>query len=344
MSGKPHYSKPWLSIDDQIKQVEARGMTDAHEFSMEFARIGYYRLSGYWYPFRKIDPSSNKRSDEFIEGAKFEHVMRLYRYDERLRAALYSALSKIEVALRVKLGYVLGHRDAFAYLKPVMLRDDLDVVAYSSFINSFMREIGRSDEDYAEHFKRDYDGEMPIWVATEAMTLGNLIILISCIKPEDGDEIAADFGVSRDALQTWLNVLVDLRNGAAHQDRLFDREFDSIPNWEQRPELIHAQEANQLYALRRVQQARANWAAYKELQKELKRGHKQTKIYGQIAVIAYMLRNLADDEEALALKRCLEEFPTDIPGMSPNKTMGIPDNWKNQILWNFDLPEQSGRA
>ena len=130
-------------------------MTDAHEYRMEFARIGYYRLSGYWYPFRMIDPKTGTRLDEFVEGARFQDVMRLYRYDERLRCAVYSALSKIEVALRVKVGYVLGRRDAFAYLKPAMLRDDLDVKSYANFVSSFTREAGRSCEDYAEHFNPD---------------------------------------------------------------------------------------------------------------------------------------------------------------------------------------------
>lgn len=335
---RPHYDKPWLSIDEQIAKVESRGMTDAHEYAMEFARIGYYRLSGYWYPFRKVNPTTGKRSDEFIKGARFEYVMRLYRYDEQLRTALYSALSKIEVALRVKLGYVLGHRDAFAYLKPARLKDDLDVVTYANFISSFMREIGRNEEDYAEHFKNDYDGEMPIWVATEAMTLGNLINLMRCTKPEDRDVIANDFGVTRGALRSWFGVLTDMRNCVAHQDRLFDREFDTIPNWEQRPELIHAKKANEQYNRRREQLARISYDAYREFQKSLQENKRQTKIYGQIVIIAYMLRNLGDIEEAKALKKCLAAFPTDIPGMSPNKTMGIPDHWKEQILWNFDLP------
>lgn len=336
-SKRPHYSKPWLSIDDQIALVESRGMTDAHEYALEFARIGYYRLSGYWYPFRKTDADTGKRLDEFADGACFAHVMRLYRYDEHLRTALYSALSKIEVALRVKLGYVLGRQDPFAYLKPALLKDNLDVVAYSNFISAFMREVGRSDEDYAEHFKNDYDGEMPIWVATEVMTLGNLLALMLCTTPETRDEIAADFGVTRGALRSWFAVLTELRNSVAHQDRLFDRKFSNMPNWEQRPELTHVKAANQRYAKCQEQQARANWNVYKELQRNLHEGKRSTRIYGQIAIIAYMLRNLGDDEEALALKRCLEDFPTDVPGMSPNKTMGIPDHWKDQSLWDFDV-------
>lgn len=336
--GKTHYDKPWLSLDDQIARVESRGMTDAHEYAMEFARIGYYRLSGYWYPFRKPAPgTTDKRLDEFVEGARFEHVMRLYRYDDRLRAALYSALSKIEVAIRVKVGYVLGRRDAFAYLKPAMLKDDLDVVEYSNFVSSFTGEVKRSDEDYAEHFKNDYDGQMPIWAATEAMTLTNLIKLLLCMKPEDRDEISADFGVSRGAFRSWFKTLTELRNSVAHQGRLFDREFDNIPNWEQRPELAHAKKANEAYLRRLENLARMN-KAYREFQQSQRR---HTRIYGQIAVIAYMLRNLGDDDEALNLRRCLEAFPTDIPGMSPNKTMGIPDHWKDQILWNFDLPGTS---
>lgn len=48
------YSKPWRSVVDQLMQLRDRGMQigDAAKATDYLERIGYYRLSGYWYDFR----------------------------------------------------------------------------------------------------------------------------------------------------------------------------------------------------------------------------------------------------------------------------------------------------
>ncbi len=48
------YSKPWRSVVDQLVQLQARGMQigDAAKAADYLERIGYYRLSGYWYDYR----------------------------------------------------------------------------------------------------------------------------------------------------------------------------------------------------------------------------------------------------------------------------------------------------
>ena len=49
------YTKPWLSFNDQLNQLMTRGLkvTDKPQALDYLERIGYYRLSGYWYPFRE---------------------------------------------------------------------------------------------------------------------------------------------------------------------------------------------------------------------------------------------------------------------------------------------------
>lgn len=49
------YSKPWLSYNDQLTLLESRGLliTDRAAALEYLERIGYYRLSGYWYAFRE---------------------------------------------------------------------------------------------------------------------------------------------------------------------------------------------------------------------------------------------------------------------------------------------------
>ena len=49
------YAKPWKSYADQLNQLIDRGMvvTDRDRALDCLKRIGYYRLSGYWFAFRE---------------------------------------------------------------------------------------------------------------------------------------------------------------------------------------------------------------------------------------------------------------------------------------------------
>jgi abortive infection bacteriophage resistance protein len=49
------YEKPWLSYREQLDKLKNRGLsvTDEPKALEYLERIGYYRLSGYWHPFRE---------------------------------------------------------------------------------------------------------------------------------------------------------------------------------------------------------------------------------------------------------------------------------------------------
>lgn len=49
------YSKPYLPIPDQLKLIESRGMVVSDDALAQsyLNKIAYYRLSGYWYPYRQ---------------------------------------------------------------------------------------------------------------------------------------------------------------------------------------------------------------------------------------------------------------------------------------------------
>jgi len=91
------YSKPWLSYEDQLARLKQRGLavTDDAKALDYLARIGYYRLSGYWFPFRertevccplpsevmgrkKKGQTNRLVLDEFKAGASFEKAVDLY--------------------------------------------------------------------------------------------------------------------------------------------------------------------------------------------------------------------------------------------------------------------------
>ena len=52
--------KPWRSFADQLQQLQTRGLqVDNTASALDYLeRLGYYRLSGYWYPLRRIDTAA----------------------------------------------------------------------------------------------------------------------------------------------------------------------------------------------------------------------------------------------------------------------------------------------
>ena len=97
------YPKPWKSYADQLDQLIDRGMvvTDRVRALDYLERIGYYRLSGYWFAFRErseplclLDKHGRKPKkvrverialDAFRAGITFQNAVDLYVFDKQLR-------------------------------------------------------------------------------------------------------------------------------------------------------------------------------------------------------------------------------------------------------------------
>lgn len=69
------YAKPWLSLEQQIEQLANRGVDlgDHDRATTLLKAVGYYRLTGYLYPFRA--------SEQYIddEGRERTRVLNDYR-------------------------------------------------------------------------------------------------------------------------------------------------------------------------------------------------------------------------------------------------------------------------
>jgi abortive infection bacteriophage resistance protein len=52
------YTKPWLSVEQQLDRLAARGVElgDRERATALLRAVGYYRLTGYLYPFRRSQP------------------------------------------------------------------------------------------------------------------------------------------------------------------------------------------------------------------------------------------------------------------------------------------------
>ncbi len=97
------YNKPPLTVEEQAKLLIKRGLSGNLELIMSrLAAVNYYRLSGYWYPFRNPD-------DSFKPGTTFDNVWELYVFDRHLRLLVMDAIERIEISVRSQLAYNHSH-------------------------------------------------------------------------------------------------------------------------------------------------------------------------------------------------------------------------------------------
>lgn len=248
------YAKPFKTIAQQRQLLETRGMAVADPATAErwLNAVGYYRLSGYWYPYRvRRQPAGGPPviDDTFQPGTSFERIIELYDFDRKLKLLVLDAIERIEVAMRVRVGHTLGKHGAFAHTDPSVLSPKFvgtthptQPPAHADWLNSdhakWLRKVGqeqsRSKEEFVKHFTRKYGGPLPVWVpVTEILDFGGLSRLYEGLKQQDRDDIAASFNLRDNsgaghgaALVSWMKNLNYIRNSCAHHSRLWNRNID----------------------------------------------------------------------------------------------------------------------
>ncbi len=251
------YEKPWSSYETQLDLLVSRGMlvTDRSRALDYLKRIGYYRLSGYWFSFRErsepccpLVPGSVEKLrkarvdrlalDSFKPGTSFQHAVDLYVFDKKLRLLALDALERIEIALRVDIAHTLGEKDCFAYLNPDLffpgfsktLDKNSGLTKHHEWLTKHAGLIGRSKEEFIRHNRDRYGLPLAIWVVCEIWDFGTLSTLFAGMRETDQDVIAGKYGISNGRLfASWLRSLNYLRNVCAHHSRLWNRNIIDQP-------------------------------------------------------------------------------------------------------------------
>ena len=101
------YDKPPLSYEELADILIARDMkADRSELIEKLRSVSYYRLSGYWYPFRMRDVNNPKlKLDTFEPGTEFGVVWQRYQFNHDLRLIVLAAIEPIEIAVRTILAH-----------------------------------------------------------------------------------------------------------------------------------------------------------------------------------------------------------------------------------------------
>lgn len=325
------YTKPWLSLEEQVTRLASRGVDVGPRDRARslLSAVGYYRLTGYLYPFRCSeqygDANGHEQTrilSEYRPGTSIDHAARLIDFDWRLRMLVMDGIERVEVAVRMQVGYVLGYRSPFAHLDIANftssfteLRADAETgEELPSNHDEGLRRVKErrdgSDEAFVAHFRDKHDDQMPIWALTEILELGHLARLYRGLNQSDAEEIAGAFGVpTKKVMVSWLASLNYVRNVAAHHARLFNRKLQYAPG---RP---RKGAVRLLDHMRDEQTAKSVYG-----------------LYNALAVIAYLLRSI-DSESGWCqrLVALVHTFPA-TPALSV-RSLGFPDEWATLELW-----------
>jgi abortive infection bacteriophage resistance protein len=323
---KIDYAKEYLSVSDQVRLLQGRGMviSDPDRATACLHRIGYYRLSGYAYPFRhrEVIRNGDGTEDERIfenyrPHTEFAQVMDLYVFDKKLRLLFLDAIERVEVGLRVEIALLLGQRGAFSY------RAAANFNAYFSAVDSPTGEtphqrlltkldnaFERSREEFAEHYRTKYRSPLPIWMSIELWDFGTLSTIVSGMQTADLNQLAALYKLPRRGLlQSWAQSINFIRNVCAHHGRLWNRPLVQQPSPGRRGEITF----------------------FEHLVDDT---HAQRRLYAAAAVLQYLMKYIHPSSTwAARLQDHLQTFP-DSPHIS-RRHMGFPDGWAENELWRF---------
>lgn len=295
------YKKPPLTFEQQAQRLLDRGMivSDRNQLIERLSAVSYYRLSGYWYPFKQQD-------DTFKPGTTFEEIWQRYVFDRQLRLLVMDAVERIEVAiLRTQMvEYFTLKYGPFGYLDKTNFNPKFSVDEHNRLLVGIRDTALHSKEIFIIHFFDKYNSEqdLPLWMAVEVMSFGNLFTFFRNLDQADKQILAQRSGVVPKVLDSWLHMFNYVRNLCAHHGRLWNRELSISP----------------LIPDRRHQ---LQWHQPVKIDNR--------RVFAMLTIARYLLKQIAPQSRwHHRLADLLNAYPT-IPLVS----MGFPGTWRDCPVW-----------
>ena len=194
------YTKHYSSPTELLTILQDRGLdcSDIDDAESILRSVGYYRLSGYLYPFLKVPKSEHR----YKSGSTLGSAVSLYEFDREFRQLVFDQIERIEVAVR-------------STITNIVCAETGDVFWM----------IQTSREDFILHFKQSYDDPYPpSWMIAEIIPLGTLTRLYENIASNQiRKKIARYFGLTVPVFVSWMTIVTLTRNSCCHHARLWNR-------------------------------------------------------------------------------------------------------------------------
>ena len=295
------YSKPALTYHQQLELLKERGLTIQNKDKALhlLEQVSYYRLSAYFYPL-----FVDKANHIFKKDARFQDAFYMYCFDRELRQLINGEIEKIEISVRAEMAYRLSHKyDAYWYTYPALFKD---TAIHTKCLQSVKQMFEESNEEFVVKFKENYvNNNLPSWMAMEIITFGTLSMLYKNLSDYKCKiEIAKKYGLKEVIFESWLHVLVYIRNICAHHSRLWNREFSIVST--------------------KVKSK----PGYPWIETD---GIARNRSYFNLSIIKYLINAINPTNTMRSRMFALQEkYPT-----IDFHAMGFPDDWIEQPVWKI---------
>ncbi|UKS54352.1 Abi family protein [Mycoplasma feriruminatoris] len=240
--------KEFKTFEEQIEILKSRGLkiTDKQRTIEILKQENYYNIvNGYKDLF--LEKNSFNNEDKFVEDTSFEELYSLFLFDRELRSVLLKYILLFERNFKTIVAYNFSKKynkdnRVDSYLYPENYRDNyIEVLDFISALNKII--ISKSEKtDYIKHYIEKY-GHIPLWVAVNIMSFGNMTFMFKILKDEDKNQIVYYYvnrflktkeltsfeSIIRDkTFLSGLKVLNIVRNICAHEERMYNAKFERI--------------------------------------------------------------------------------------------------------------------
>lgn len=294
------FTKPPLRPEEHIALLKARNLliSDTEKAKYYLEKIGYFRLSGYMYPFQ-VDQSHNFKPD-----VNFGTIIKHYKFDKKLRLLVLDAIERIEIYLRSMISNLMAVKHGAHWFLDANHFNDHSL--HSSFIANLKTAIADSNDLFIKNYMHRYTEPPfpPSWMVMELLTFGSLTSIYCNMKNgEEKQEISHTMGCVTPVLESWLKSINYIRNCCAHHARLWNKKIPLKP----------------------IIPVRKGKAFLNNINDET-----NLRIYGILSCILHILNNINPTcSFKKRLKTLLDEY-SDIP----KRYMGFPGNFEEEPIWS----------
>ena len=320
------YKKQPLTYEEQINLLKERGLRFSNEEEAKeiLSNVSYYRLKAYMIPFRKIQ--NNEIQNDFKKDTTLDMVFRLYKFDRKLRILIFDAIERIEIAVRTQIINQLceihnSHwQDKESIFNPPFTktlnngeRKTFDI--HKEIQNHIKEQLeDNKAEIFVKHYKSKYDipKNPPSWMVVETFTFGFLSRIYQNLKENnDKQSIANYFKLPQKVFSSWLHALHFVRNICAHHSRLWNKDLDITP-----------------MQFKNKKNRGLIWISNTNNENK----EENVRIYYILCILNYLLQTVSP---TYSFKTYVKQLLTEYNDVIYLKSMGFPDNWENEKMWQI---------
>ncbi len=183
-------------------------MNTEQELTDYLKQVNYYRLSGYWFSFKLIDPVTGEET--FRPGTTFDMIRERYEFDRSFRLLLMDSLEKIEVSIfRTRLVEEITTKNGcFGYAMKNSYNPKFTQSEFDYILLDIEADERRSKEEFISRYRSKYNEEkyLPFWMVAELMSFGQLYTIYRNIDLRVKQAIAKDFCLAPPVLDSGFSL------------------------------------------------------------------------------------------------------------------------------------------